>query len=65
MTGEVKWFDAAKGFGFITSDEGYDVFVHFSEIQKEGFKTLEDDEKVEFEEVETDKGIEAKNVVSI
>ena len=49
MNGTVKWFNAEKGFGFITSEEGKDLFVHFSEIQKEGFKTLEEGEKVTFE----------------
>ncbi len=44
--GTVKWFNAEKGFGFITSEEGKDLFVHFSEIQKEGFKTLEEGEQV-------------------
>ncbi|MBS5037775.1 MAG: cold-shock protein [Fusobacterium sp.] len=44
--GTVKWFNAEKGFGFITSEEGKDLFVHFSEIQKDGFKTLEEGEKV-------------------
>ena len=65
MTGTVKWFNAEKGFGFITTEEGDDVFVHFSAIEKEGFKTLADEEKVEFEVVETDKGLQAENVVSV
>ena len=47
--GTVKWFNAEKGFGFITSEEGKDLFVHFSEIQKDGFKTLEEGEKVTFD----------------
>ncbi|MGO1470291.1 MAG: cold-shock protein [Tissierella sp.] len=64
MTGTVKWFNAEKGFGFITTEEGKDVFVHYSAIQKEGFKTLEEDEAVEFEVVETEKGLQAENVVS-
>ena len=51
-TGTVKWFDSAKGFGFITSDEGNDVFVHFSAISSNGFKTLEEGQKVTFEVVE-------------
>ena len=54
--GTVKWFNAEKGFGFITSEEGKDLFVHFSEIQKEGFKTLEEGEKVTFDVKEGQKG---------
>ncbi|MBS3810389.1 MAG: cold shock domain-containing protein [Halanaerobiales bacterium] len=62
-TGTVKWFDAKKGYGFIEREEGDDVFVHFSAIQDEGFKTLEDGEKVEFEIVEGDRGPQAEQVV--
>ena len=65
IKGRVKWFNAEKGFGFITTEEDEDVFVHFSAIQKEGFKTLADDEEVEFEVVETEKGLQAENVVSV
>ncbi|WZL81496.1 cold-shock protein [Vallitaleaceae bacterium 9-2] len=65
MTGTVKWFNGDKGFGFITSDEGNDVFVHYSQIQKDGFKTLEEGEKVEFDVVEGNKGPQAENVVSL
>ena len=65
VNGTVKWFNAQKGFGFITTEEDEDVFVHFSQIEKEGFKTLEDDEKVEFNVVESEKGLQAENVVSI
>ncbi|MBB6450751.1 CspA family cold shock protein [Geomicrobium halophilum] len=64
MTGTVKWFNAEKGFGFIEREEGDDVFVHFSAIQMEGFKTLEDGQEVEFEIVEGDRGPQAANVVS-
>ena len=60
--GTVKWFNAEKGFGFITSEEGKDLFVHFSEIQKDGFKTLEEGEKVTFEVKEGQKGPQAANV---
>lgn len=63
--GTVKWFNAEKGFGFITSEEGKDLFVHFSEIQKEGFKTLEEGEKVTFEVKEGQKGPQAANVVVV
>ena len=65
MNGTVKWFNAEKGFGFITSEEGKDLFVHFSEIQKEGFKTLEEGEKVTFEVKEGQKGPQAANVVTV
>lgn len=65
MNGTVKWFNAEKGFGFITSEEGKDLFVHFSEIQKEGFKTLEEGEKVTFEVKEGQKGPQAANVVIV
>ncbi len=61
-TGTVKWFDSAKGFGFITSDEGNDVFVHFSAILSNGFKTLEEGQKVKFEVVEGARGPQAGNV---
>ena len=64
-TGKVKWFDPKKGYGFIEQDEGDDVFVHFSAIQDEGFKTLEDGEEVEFEIVEGDRGQQAENVVKV
>ena len=63
--GTVKWFNAEKGFGFITSEEGKDLFVHFSEIQKEGFKTLEEGQKVSFEIVEGNRGPQAANIVKL
>ena len=63
--GTVKWFNAEKGFGFITSEEGKDLFVHFSEIQKEGFKTLEEGEQVTFDVKEGQKGPQAANVVTV
>jgi len=65
MTGTVKWFNGDKGFGFITSDEGSDVFVHYSQIQKDGFKSLEEGEKVQFDVVDGQKGPQAENVVSL
>jgi cold shock protein len=61
-TGKVKWFNAEKGFGFIESSEGQDVFVHFSAIQTEGFKTLEEGQDVTFEIVEGNRGPQAANV---
>ncbi|MFZ0444787.1 MAG: cold-shock protein [Bacillus sp. (in: firmicutes)] len=61
-TGKVKWFNAEKGFGFIESSEGQDVFVHFSAIQSEGFKTLEEGQDVSFEIVEGNRGPQAANV---
>ena len=64
-TGTVKWFDEKKGYGFIEREDGDDVFVHFSAIQDEGFKTLEDGEKVEFEIVEGDRGPQAAQVVKV
>ncbi|MDV2503939.1 MAG: cold-shock protein [bacterium] len=61
--GRVKWFDDRKSFGFIERDDGPDVFVHFSVIQGEGFKSLAEGEAVEFEIVEDQKGLRAVNVV--
>jgi cold shock protein len=60
--GKVKWFNAEKGFGFIETEGGQDVFVHFSAIQKEGFKTLEEGQSVSFEIVEGARGPQAANV---
>lgn len=60
--GTVKWFNSEKGYGFITCEDGEDVFVHFSQINKEGFKTLEEGEKVTFEITEGQKGPQAANV---
>ena len=65
MTGKVKWFNSEKGFGFIEREDGDDVFVHFSAIQAEGFKTLEEGEDVEFEIVDGDRGPQAANVVAL
>jgi cold shock protein len=61
-TGTVKWFNDAKGFGFITMDNGEDVFVHHSAIQAEGFRSLAEGAKVEFELVQGPKGLQASNV---
>ena len=65
MTGKVKWFNAEKGFGFIECEDGDDVFVHFSAIQSEGFKTLEEGQDVEFEIVEGNRGPQAANVSAL
>lgn len=62
MTGTVKWFNSEKGFGFITTEEGKDVFAHFSQINKEGFKTLEEGQKVSFDVVDGAKGPQAENI---
>ncbi len=64
-TGTVKWFSNQKGYGFITPEEGNDVFVHHSEIQSEGYKSLEEGQKVEFEITDGPKGDQAKNVVKL
>jgi len=65
MQGKVKWFNSEKGFGFITAEDGNDVFVHFSQIQKDGYKSLEEGEEVTFEVVEGDKGPQATNVCAL
>lgn len=62
MQGKVKWFNSDKGFGFIETNEGNDVFVHFSAIQGEGFKTLEEGQSVTFDVVEGTRGPQAANV---
>ena len=62
MKGKVKWFNAKKGFGFISDEEGKDVFVHFSALNMDGFKVLEDGEDVEFDVIEGEKGPQATNV---
>ena len=64
-TGKVKWFNDAKGYGFISREEGPDVFVHHSAIQGDGFRTLEENQEVEFEVVQGAKGPQAQNVVKL
>lgn len=63
MRGKVKWFSDTKGYGFIQKDDGQDVFVHFSAIQMDGFKTLAEGQEVEFEIEQRDKGLHARNVM--
>jgi CspA family cold shock protein len=62
--GKVKWFNPQKGYGFISTDDGQDIFVHFSNISSEGFKSLREGAQVSFEIVEGDKGLRAENVVA-
>jgi CspA family cold shock protein len=64
-TGKVKWFNRTKGYGFITSDDGTDVFVHYSGIAGDGFKSLDDGQAVEFEVAEGPKGPKAENVRTV
>ncbi|MBP5446144.1 MAG: cold shock domain-containing protein [Acholeplasmatales bacterium] len=63
MTGKVKWFNAEKGYGFISTEDGKDVFVHYSQIASEGYKTLDEGQAVEFEINDGPKGPQATNVV--
>lgn len=65
MTGTVKWFNAEKGYGFIKDEEGKDIFVHFSSINSDGYKTLEEGQKVTYNLVESDRGPQAKNVTVV
>jgi len=65
VQGTVKWFNAEKGFGFISQENGPDVFAHFSEIQSNGFKSLEDGQKVNFEVEQGQRGPQATNITKI
>ena len=65
MKGTVKWFNAKKGFVFISDEEGNDVFVHFSALQMDGFKVLDEGDEVEFEVIDGEKGPQASNVTKL
>ena len=65
LVGKVKWFNNEKGYGFIIKENYDDIFVHYSQIQDEGFKTLEEGQVIEFELVTGDKGLQAQNVFKI
>ena len=65
MRGKVKWFNNDKGYGFIEYNENEDIFVHYSSILSEGFKTLVEGQYVDFDLVKTDKGLQAKNVIEV
>ncbi len=65
VQGTVKWFNAEKGFGFISQENGPDVFAHFSEIQSNGFKSLEDGQKVNFEVEQGQRGLQATNITKV
>lgn len=64
-TGTVKWFNTQKGYGFITGDDGADIFVHYSGINSDGFKTLEEGQRVSFDTADGNKGVQAVNVTLI
>lgn len=65
MQGKVKWFDSEKGFGFICQEDGSDIFVHYSHINQEGYKTLEPGDIVKYEAVSASEGIQARNVTVV
>ena len=64
-TGTVKWFDNAKGWGFVTRSSGDDIFVHYSSVRGDGYRTLEDGQQVEYEVVQGDKGLQAQDVIIV
>jgi CspA family cold shock protein len=61
-TGKVKWFDPKKGFGFVVNDDGKDVFIHYTSIDGEGFRCLKNGETVEYDQLDSDKGLQGRNV---
>ena len=65
MQGKVKWFNAEKGFGFIDRGEGHDIFVHYSQIMQDGYKSLNEGEIVEFELFHSERGLQARKVVKV
>ena len=65
MIGTVKWFNEAKGYGFITQDSGDDIFVHFRQIRGEGYRTLQEGQKVEFSMIQGQKGLQAEDVSAV
>jgi len=65
MNGTVKWFNSEKGFGFITTEEGQDVFAHYSKISVDGFKSIDEGQKVTFDVTEGSKGPQAENIVPV
>ena len=65
MQGRVKWFNNEKGYGFIDYPEGEDIFVHYSAIRQDGYKTLSEGDEVKFDLVETSKGLQAQNVIPV
>ena len=64
-TGKVKWFNAEKGYGFITTEDGTDIFVHYTAIQSDGFRTLDEGQEVTFDVTQSDRGPQASNVVKL
>jgi cold shock protein len=65
MTGTVKWFNSEKGFGFISGEDGKDIFAHFSQIKLEGYKSLQEGQKVSFDVTNGQKGPQAENIIAI
>jgi CspA family cold shock protein len=61
-TGKVKWFDPKKGFGFVVNDDGKDVFIHYTSIDGDGFRCLKNGETVEYDQLDSDKGLQGRNV---